>query len=384
MTLDPAAAAPDSDRRAARLLQDVLTCSCRGSAAPTRSTRDWVHPRRHRPVLRQARRQRDLLADQPAAVRAERQRRERQPRESARRGRGSAPRCSGNISALDPNLDDSAPAAVQPRRAARAAEGALRRDHLRRQQGTQPDLAAEHQHSRRSRRSWRTSSCRAAERANTNFLRPYQGYSNITQRRSDAFSDYNSLQFYLNKRRGDIKYSVSYTLGKVDGSRQRQRRQPAGGRRLAADRRRRTSTTSSGRRRSTAVTRWSSFRPTRRRSGASGATSSGQILGGWEISGKIRWQSGQYLTADGQHADRRAAAPTTSGGEIDLDDRDETRWFNTDAFVAAPVDRRGNATVGMIQGPHWRQADVSLRKRFRFSRPGTSSCGRRCSTCSTR
>ncbi len=59
--------------------------------------------------------------------------------------------------------------------------------------------------------------CRPAQRANTNYLRPYQGYSNITQRRSDAFSDYNSVQFYLNKRRGDLKYSVSYTLAKVTG-----------------------------------------------------------------------------------------------------------------------------------------------------------------------
>ena len=31
------------------------------------------------------------------------------------------------------------------------------------------------------------------------------------------------------------------------------------------------------------------------------------------------------------------------------------------------MDRRGNATVGQIQGPHWRQVDVSLRKQFRFS-----------------
>ena len=57
----------------------------------------------------------------------------------------------------------------------------------------------------------------AAERANTNFLRPYQGYSSIRQRRSDAFSDYNGLQLYLNKRRGDISYTVSYTLSKATG-----------------------------------------------------------------------------------------------------------------------------------------------------------------------
>ena len=55
------------------------------------------------------------------------------------------------------------------------------------------------------------------------------------------------------------------------------------------------------------------------------------------------------------------------GGEISLDDRNEDRWFNTDAFASAPDERRGNATVGMVEGPHWKQVDVSFRKRFRFT-----------------
>jgi len=42
----------------------------------------------------------------------------------------------------------------------------------------------------------------SAERANTNFLRPYRGYSSIRQPRSDAFSDYDGLQLYVNKRAG--------------------------------------------------------------------------------------------------------------------------------------------------------------------------------------
>src|SRR6185436_17172338 len=58
----------------------------------------------------------------------------------------------------------------------------------------------------------------AAQRANTNYLRPYQGYSSIRQRRSDAFSDYNGLQLYLNRRKGVIRYTVSYTLSKAIGN----------------------------------------------------------------------------------------------------------------------------------------------------------------------
>ena len=204
-----------------------------------------------------------------------------------------------------------------------------------------------------------------AQRANTNFLRPYQGYSAITQRRSDAFSDFNSVQFYLNKRRGDIKYSVSYTLGKSTGL-----GSGNGDNILQGEGYRPTDNvplsyfvgpSSFDRRHALLIIPTYSPPYLRERRDILG-----QILGGWEISGKIRWQSGAYLTATGDTliGVRRA---DYVGGEIGIDDPSEARWFNTEAFVAAPVDRHGNATVGMIQGPHWRQADVSLRKQFRFA-----------------
>jgi hypothetical protein len=204
----------------------------------------------------------------------------------------------------------------------------------------------------------------AAGRPVTNYLRPYKGYSNITQRRSDAFSDYNSLQMYLNKRRGDIKYSVSYTFGKATGLGSGNGDNP-----LDDEGWRPTDNfdvsyfvgpTSFDRRHAMVITPTYTPRYLRDRRDVLG-----YALGGWEISGKIRWQSGQYLTATANTliGVRRA---DYVGGEISIDDRTQQQWFNTAAFVAAPVDRRGNAKVGMIQGPHWRQADVSLRKRFRF------------------
>ena len=159
-------------------------------------------------------------------------------RTATSRTRSPAPRrrrrCSATINALDPDLDVPRQLQVQRQRAARAAVRPLRRSRLRRQPGAQPALAAGHQPCRRSRCCRRTRLLPAAERANTNFLRPYQGYSSIRQRRSDAFSDYNGLQFYLNKRRGDIRYTVSYTLSQGDRPRQRQRRQPARRRRLTS------------------------------------------------------------------------------------------------------------------------------------------------------
>jgi hypothetical protein len=206
----------------------------------------------------------------------------------------------------------------------------------------------------------------AAQRANTNYLRPYQGYSNITQRRSDSFSDYNGLQFYLNRRRGDIKYSVSYTLAKVTGL------GSGNGDNILDDEGWRPTDnvpfdyfvgpTSFDRRHVLVII--PTYTPAIWRDRRDLI---GQVFGGWEIGGKIRWQSGQYLTATGNTLIGVRRADYT-GDEINLDDRSERRWFNTAAFVAAPVDRRGNATVGQIQGPHWRQVDVSLKKFFKFTR----------------
>jgi Carboxypeptidase regulatory-like domain len=202
----------------------------------------------------------------------------------------------------------------------------------------------------------------ANERANTNYLRPYRGYSSIRQRRSDAFSDYNAMQLYLNKRRGSLRYTVSYTLSKATGLGSGNGDNP-----LAAE----------GYvpgapfdvdffvgpttydRRHALITTFTYAVPFYRGQ----ANLAEAIVGGWELSGKVRWQSGQYLTPTGNTSigTRRA---DYLGGDIGIDNRDENQWFNTAAFAAAPEGRRGNAPIGLIEGPHWYQWDLSARKKF--------------------
>ncbi len=89
------------------------------------------------------------------------------------------------------------------------------------------------------------------------------------------------------------------------------------------------------------------------------------IAGGWEVSGKVRVQSGQYYTATGDSSvgGRRA---NYTGAEISIDGANELRWFNTDAFTVPAEDARGTATVGQILGPGFYQWDLSFRKNFRF------------------
>jgi hypothetical protein len=48
-------------------------------------------------------------------------------------------------------------------------------------------------------------------------------------------------------------------------------------------------------------------------------------------------------------------------------------WFNTAAFGPAPEDRRGNAPVGIIQGPGRHTWDLSFRKKVRVA--GRSKVG---------
>ena len=198
-----------------------------------------------------------------------------------------------------------------------------------------------------------------AQRANNNFLRPYKGYSSIRQRRSDAFVDYNALQLYVNRRKGDVKYTISYTLSKAVGS---VGDNGIGGNPEDAFNFDFNTGPTSFDRRHALVSTWTYQMPFLR----DRHDIIGTALGSWEVSGKVRWQSGQYLTptANTLIGNRRA---DYTGDDVNLpaSERSADRWFNTNAFVAAPDTRRGNAPVGIIQGPHLHTWDLSLRKYVR-------------------
>lgn len=197
----------------------------------------------------------------------------------------------------------------------------------------------------------------SAQRVSENFLRPYKGFSSIRMRVSDASSQYHSMQLYGTKRTGDLQFTVSYTLGRVltNASGNGDNDTVDGGGDLdffygpaTFDRRHAFVNTLTYR------VPW-----LRDRGGVLEA-----FLGGWEASSKFRFQSGQFLTPVGNSSvgSRRAEFV---GGDIAIDG-DRARWFNTAAFSNPPEDRRGSATVGMIEGPSFKQLDMSFRKNFRF------------------
>ncbi|HQR35096.1 MAG TPA: carboxypeptidase-like regulatory domain-containing protein [Blastocatellia bacterium] len=197
-----------------------------------------------------------------------------------------------------------------------------------------------------------------AQRLSTNALRPYKGFSQIRMRLSDSTSNYNSLQLYAAKRKGNVTMTGSYTWSHAltDSSSNTDNLEDPGARRYnygpATFDRRHIFV-------ATYTYRMPFFNKLKSKSVA------GNLLKGWEVSGITRFQSGQFYTpvANTTIGSRRA---DYLGGDIALADdvRNQAKWFNTAAFGPAPEDRRGNARVGSILGPGRNLWDLSLRKQF--------------------
>ncbi|MBO0724030.1 MAG: TonB-dependent receptor [Blastocatellia bacterium] len=194
-----------------------------------------------------------------------------------------------------------------------------------------------------------------------NALRPYKGYSAILMRLSDSNSNYNALQLYVTKRKGDLLMTAGYTWSKV-----------------LAD------TSGNGDNPDDPFNRSYSYGPAdfdrrqvfftsytyqipffRSLKGVGGAA-----LSSWEVSGITRWQTGHYLTPVTSSTAILASPVTTRradyvGGDINQQGSNQlTQWFNTAAFATPPETRRGTAGVGIIEGPGRYLWDLSLRKFF--------------------
>lgn len=194
----------------------------------------------------------------------------------------------------------------------------------------------------------------AAQRKSVNALRPYKGFSNINMTISDTNSNYNALQLYATKRKGNIRWSGSYTWSKALSD------TPGGQFDNPEDpfnKRFNYGPTSFDRRHILVLT-YTYTLPQMR--GSNGVLRG--VAGGWEVSGITRWQTGQLLTPTGNSSigGRRA---DYIGGEIE-GAKTIQQWFNTSAFANPPDERRGTAGVGIIEGPGRYLWDLSLRKRF--------------------
>jgi Carboxypeptidase regulatory-like domain len=200
-----------------------------------------------------------------------------------------------------------------------------------------------------------------AQRANTNFLRPYKGYSQIRMRLSDGDSSYHSLQVYLSRRTGRLRWTASYTLGRARDNASGNGDNPEDY--LNKDY---NWGPSDFDRKHVLVGTWTWQLPFFK-----DEQGIGRVLGGWEVSGIGRYQTGAPLTITGDTSigNRRA---DFLGGDPYLPESERfdpvnpgiVRWLNPAAFAIAPEGRRGNSTRGQFRGPSLQIWDFSLRKGF--------------------
>jgi hypothetical protein len=193
----------------------------------------------------------------------------------------------------------------------------------------------------------------AAQRANTNFLRPYAGYSEIRMRISDADSSYHAMQLFLSRRRGSLRTTVSYTLGRAYDNASGNDENPED-----FENKDFNWGPSNFDRTHVLVGTWTWQLPFLQEQ--TNIVSS--VLGGWELSGIVRLQSGAPLTITGNTSIGARRADLVGDPYADTDNR--LQFLNPAAFAPAPEGRRGNTTRGQFRGPGLHVWDVSLRKSF--------------------
>ncbi|MBE3135473.1 MAG: TonB-dependent receptor [Acidobacteria bacterium] len=204
----------------------------------------------------------------------------------------------------------------------------------------------------------------AGPKYNTNYLRPYKGYSNILLRLSDAESNYHALQLFLSRRRGNVNFTINYTYSRA--------RDNGSGNGDNLD----TGADwhdlgynwgpSDNDRTHVLVTTWTYRLPF----WLNRQDILGSVLGGWEISGIARFQTGAPFTVSGNTAIGTRRADFTGGGEQvsnagSLLSDNSVAWLDATKFAAAPESRLGNSGRNSFVGPGYQQWDISLRKQFR-------------------
>jgi hypothetical protein len=203
-----------------------------------------------------------------------------------------------------------------------------------------------------------------------NQLRPYQGYTSIRMYLSDSTANYNAFQVYATKRKGDFLATVSYTWSKTLADSSSLTANPDNWR----DRRYNYGVADFDRRHVFATTYFYDSPLFRHRGGFVGTA-----LGGWQLSGITRVQSGPPITVlatsalggkigntkgsinlGGRRADRVpgvSLAPTSPG-----------QFFNPLAFKAPSPISPGTDSVGSFTGPYVFVTDLSFRKYFKLPR----------------
>src|SRR6266542_2303962 len=214
-----------------------------------------------------------------------------------------------------------------------------------------------------------------AQRATSiNALRPFKGYAGINMFVSDASSNYNGMQAYITKRMGDLRVTGSYTWSHVltdsGGGNNDVRNSGTNDNIQDATMRFLNYGPAPFDRRHIFVATYSYNLPFfRKANGLRG------VLGGWEISGVTRAETGEPYTVTGTStfgtftARRRAKYGTTvvppCTGSVPC-----LTWFDGSIYANADPDVLGNTAPGAVRGPSRYLWDISVRKEFKLPKEG--------------
>ncbi len=174
---------------------------------------------------------------------------------------------------------------------------------------------------------------------------PYRGLGGLGLVEPSATSSYNSLQVAVNRRTGQLTYSLAYTLGKIIGY---GNEGVAGGIQNPLDRRSEKSELEESRRHNIVVMHTWEVPWFKAQRGPAG-----RVLGGWSFSGIWTWNTGRLYAPGLTGAPRQVASRPDVVGDWRLDSSEQTpfRWFKKEAF-ARPADwTYGNSGKWVLRGP---------------------------------
>ncbi len=200
-----------------------------------------------------------------------------------------------------------------------------------------------------------------------NFLRPYQGYANVTSTEFIGTSNYNSLQASMRRRltRG-LQFGASYTFSKALGT------SSADGDGISSyfsPRFRNYGPLSYNRTQTMSVNYLYDIPGLGHRLRLRPA---GWVLDNWQFSGITTFQTGSPFTPGFTTTDGADISGSTDAARINVvsnpyGDIPAGHYFNPAAFARPAKATFGNAGANVLYGPGTENWDLSLTKRFKFS-----------------
>jgi hypothetical protein len=200
-----------------------------------------------------------------------------------------------------------------------------------------------------------------------NSLRPYKGYQAINMFLSDAIGNYNALQTYVTKRRGNLTLQAGYTWSRALSDVGNSITDTESDNLVAVTNRHYSYGPSDNNRTHVFTSSYSYNLPWLRDQRGF----LGNALGGWEVSGITRFQTGAPQTVTGTNPLGSSLRADYNGSGIGVSDRGPDHWFNTSAFTVAPATRLGTAGSNTVVGPGLFTWDMSLRKDIHLWSEGT-------------